>query len=152
MRLGMLRALLVVSVVALLLAPARRIDAQGAERPTQIVATSTATKNLVNSSYGSCVAIQAAPGTGNMLAADLTISKGIRELVLSAAFQNATIVYARINGVNLALLSGAAFGADQLAGPIAIPVEEGDTVNFRLSVGNDGAATRKFKIEAVAGW
>lgn len=122
-------------------------------KATQIVATSAAVRDLVNASRsGVCVAIQAAPGLGNLLAADYVVPHGVRELLLSADFLNATIVYARINGVNMALLSGAQFGSDQPAGPIAVPVEESDTVNFRLSVANDGAATRKFKVEAVAGW
>jgi hypothetical protein len=119
------------------------------ERPQQLVATNATIAALVGNG---CVAIKAAPGVGNMLAADLTITKGIRELVLSCAFQNATTVIARINGVDLTLLQGAQVGAGQLYGPIAIPVEEGDTVNFKLGTANDGAATREFKVESVAGW
>jgi|SRR5579859_7837850 len=138
------------AIVAGLTIASRRPQARADnERPQQLVATSAAIANAVG--HG-CVAIQASPGTGNMLAQNLTIGAGQRELLLSCAFQNTTTVSVILNGTAILLLSGSNFTAGQLFGPIAIPVEPTDTVNFQLSVANNGASTYEFKVEAVAEW
>ena len=125
------------------------------EQPQQLVATNAATLAVIKATYpqSPCVAIAVAPGANaNLLATNLTVPIGTRELLLSACFANATTVSLILNGASVALLQGATFGALQLYGPISIPVEPGDAINFQIGTGNDNGATKKFKVEGVAGW
>lgn len=123
------------------------------ECPTQFVATNGAAAALAG---GSCVAINAAPGTGDMLATALTIQKGVRVLLLTFCFEDATTITVRktVSGgavADMALFEGNTFAAGALYTQVACPVEEGDTINFRLGTNNNGAKTRMFKVEGAGG-
>lgn len=123
------------------------------ERPQQLVATNAAAAALVGNG---CVAKIAAPTTGDMLTTALTIGKGTRVLLLSFCFEDATTIIVRktVSGgsaVSMTLNEATAFTAACLYSHFAVPVEEGDTINFRLGTANDDTKTRMFKVEGAAG-
>lgn len=146
-----LAALLLVALV-LAIFPPRGPAVAADEKPTQLVATNAAAAALAGTP---CVTKIASPSTGDMLTTALTIERGTRVLLLSACFEDATTVIVRktVSGgsaVSMTLNSGTAFSAACLYSHFAIPVEEGDTINFRLGTANDAAKTRMFKVEAAS--
>lgn len=119
------------------------------ERPQQIVAT---TQTIADAVGSDCVTILPTPGTGDMLDDDIVIAAARRALLLSFCFEVATTVSVYKDGVELKLFEGATFSAGCLYSKIEVPVEIGDSINFRLGTNNDGSKTRLFKVEAVIGW
>lgn len=145
-------AALVAVALVLTLFPPRGPAIAGDERPTQLVATNTAAAAIVGAH---CAAKITSPGTGDMLTTAITVGRGVRCLLLSACFEDATTVIVRktVSGgsaVSMTLNSGTAFTAGCLYSHFAIPVEEGDLINFRLGTANDSVKTRLFKVEGAA--